>query len=293
MLAHQSATAAPLVCGIDFSVDSRRALVFAANLAGRLQRPLTVVTVIDPLLAEAADLTTGAGRFAADAVRELEALAADCVATAEGEAPRLTVSTETGSPAAALLDLAAREDAFLVAVGAQGLGRGKRLLLGSTTLRLLRRADRPILSVPPTAFDADSVDHVLWGTDLGPVAAQAGLVADQLAVKLSVPLTVVHAVEPVVVPAQWDAVVAKVLDSRRAEAETRVAAVIRSLKSPATAHVRVGKAVEVLGEAGREGRPLIALGLESHDGHRPGTLAYQMLSESKAPVLAVPATPNG
>ena len=51
MLAHQSATAAPLVCGIDFSVDSRRALVFAANLAGRLQRPLTVVTVIDPLLA--------------------------------------------------------------------------------------------------------------------------------------------------------------------------------------------------------------------------------------------------
>ena len=287
-MADRSAATAPLVCGIDFSEDSRRALAFAAALAVRLGQPLTVVSVIDPLLAEAAEVSYGPGRFAADAVRDLEALATGTVDATEGEPPRLTVITETGAPASALLDVASREGAFLIAVGARGLGRGKRLLLGSTTIRLLRRADRPVLAVPPEAVSAADIDHLLWGADLGPVAAQAGKVADRLAIEMGVPLTAVHAVEPVVVPAQWDAIVETALDERRARADERVGALVGSLNAPATAHVRVGPAAEVLGEAARDGHPLIVLGLESHDGHRPGSLAYRILSESHAPVLAVP-----
>ena len=49
-----SATAGPLVCGVDFSPESRRALLYSSALAARLGCRLHVVSAVEPLLAEAA-----------------------------------------------------------------------------------------------------------------------------------------------------------------------------------------------------------------------------------------------
>lgn len=55
----------------------------------------------------------------------------------------------TGAPAQALLDAAADLGADLVAVPSTGKGALERILLGSTTERLLRRSRLPVLVLPP------------------------------------------------------------------------------------------------------------------------------------------------
>jgi nucleotide-binding universal stress UspA family protein len=53
----------------------------------------------------------------------------------------------TGDPAAELEALAAEHAADMVVVGNRGHGRGRRLLLGSVSNRLVHHADRPVLVV--------------------------------------------------------------------------------------------------------------------------------------------------
>ena len=59
-----TAASAPIVCGVDFSADSQRALQCAAALATRLGCPVTLVSAIEPLLAEAATLRGAFDAFA-------------------------------------------------------------------------------------------------------------------------------------------------------------------------------------------------------------------------------------
>jgi nucleotide-binding universal stress UspA family protein len=67
------------------------------------------------------------------------------------EAPagfRLKTVMLRGSPSAALLDLAAREDADLIAAGTRGAGFVQRILIGSVATRLMRHTTRSVLIVP-------------------------------------------------------------------------------------------------------------------------------------------------
>ena len=53
-----------------------------------------------------------------------------------------------GSPAAALIELARKEDVDLVVAGRRGRGGFAELLLGSTTHHLSHHLDRPLVIVP-------------------------------------------------------------------------------------------------------------------------------------------------
>jgi len=66
----------PVVCGIDFSDHSRRALAWARLLADRLGQPLVVVHAVEPVLAEAARLTYGPDALKASIEPELRTFAA-------------------------------------------------------------------------------------------------------------------------------------------------------------------------------------------------------------------------
>ena len=61
----------PILCPIDFSDPSRGALRYAAVAASFAGESLTVLTVNDPLLEQAASMANGAGSLDADALREL------------------------------------------------------------------------------------------------------------------------------------------------------------------------------------------------------------------------------
>jgi hypothetical protein len=99
----------------------------------------------------------------------------------------------------------------LIVAGTQGLGGMRKWLLGSTTERLLRHTQIPVLAVPPdrseanvsTAGGAIEVGRILAATDFSESSLAAVKYAAQLAGHFSAKLILAHVVEPVIVPAQW------------------------------------------------------------------------------------------
>ncbi len=136
-----------VVCGVDFSVVSARALKTAAAIARQGRGRLLVLFVEDPMLLaasraagdrRASALTTAAAleRFVGRALR----------GTPPRPAPRLAVAI--GNPAKEILKVARRHRADLIVLGTRGAGNAARLLLGSTAHAVLRHARIPVLAVP-------------------------------------------------------------------------------------------------------------------------------------------------
>ena len=69
-----------VLCPVDFSDASRGALRYAAALAEHFQASLSVLTVDDPLLAEAAAATWGKGWMSAQTTQQLEAFVKETLA---------------------------------------------------------------------------------------------------------------------------------------------------------------------------------------------------------------------
>ena len=276
----------PVVCGVDFSDDSRRALRWAAFMARTLAQPLLVVHAVEPLLASAAQVHYGADALPATVQPELDAFITGTIDA--GLIVRTTLAA--GEPASTINGTALAEGASVIVVGTQGLGQAGRLWFGSTTLRLLRESTIPVLAIPPgasTRSDAPlRISSIIVGTDFGAAARAAIDAATNLGRLLDVPVTGLHAVPAIAAPARWNTAVASAVDTAVNEARARMAATV-----PAhwTSEVRSGDPARVLVDAASGTDALIVVGLGGvASGQRPGTTAYRVLCDADAPVLAVP-----
>jgi nucleotide-binding universal stress UspA family protein len=289
----------PLLCGVDFSEHSLRALTLAFAMAARLDLPLKVVTVIDPLLAETGEPEFGPGRILADAQRDLNVLVASVVDAASLSAASVASIGVVGSPAPALLRVASTEHGSIIVVGTQGVGWARRLWFGSTTVRLLRAAAVPVLAVP--APDDDTIDpatqphlgfdRVLCGVDFGSASRAAARMAATLSSQLSLPLTLMHVVAPTPVKDAWTGVATSVLNRAVEEGMEQLDAIAAGLNTPVKkTEVKTGEPAEILVEDAATGaRALVVIGLGSVESHaRPGATSSLIISHSKAPVLVVP-----
>jgi nucleotide-binding universal stress UspA family protein len=290
----------PILCGVDFSDQSRRALILAAALASRLDVPLRVATVIDPLLAEAARMEYGPGRLVADTQRDLDAFVQTVVPSGSNLAKSLATRTEVGEPSPMLLEIAANEHVSIVVVGTEGVGWMKRMWFGSTTMRLLRAAAVPILAVParespatgPAAQMDLGFDRLLCGVDFSSASAAAAHLAATLSSRLSVPMILLHIETPTPVKDTWKGIAASVLEQGVEKARRHLETLASELAvRPSAAAVRTGEPAEVLVEQAKTGgRALIVLGLGSSTHARPGATAALVLSHATSPVLAVPSS---
>ena len=277
----------PVLCGIDFSSDSHHAWTMARTLAHQLDRPLLVVTAVDPLLAEAGRAKYGNQFADENAASDLARFLLEGDAVAQD----FTTLVEIGAPAESLLRAAHEHHASLIVVGTRGLGRTKRLFFGSTALKILRSTDRAVLAVPHAAdAHAARFDHIVCGIDFSEPSLNAARAAVELGRCLSAPVHLVHAVARIAVPQTWDALAVSAVDQRVAEATSRLKEVATTLGGATpSVSVQVGDVADVIAEATSEHpSTLIVLGLDGRDGHRPGTHAYRILIEAKAPVMAVP-----
>lgn len=286
---------------VDFSEQSRHAFRWAGALATRFQSRLTVVNVVDPLLAEVARLRLGQNLAKA----ETEPALREFIATAwpDGTEARVQTAFRTpiGDPATAILEAAAADGADLIVMGTQGLSGFQKWLLGSTTERVLRRTHVPVLAVPhakesPAASaDAGRVSRILAATDFSDAAAAAVTMAAELALEFSAQITLAHVVHPLTAGPQWQ----PLLD---ASEETRVGAARAKLRSLAEQIcgaqkcddvVAVARPAEAIGSiAGDRRAEMIVMGLASDQGPfapRPGSIAYRVLCSTTIPVLVVPA----
>jgi nucleotide-binding universal stress UspA family protein len=143
-----------IVCAVDFSPASQRAVDYALQLAQEGDARLTLLHAIEfPLalreVAFSTDVDVEQQHRAAEAeyLRRMRALV---------PAPAriyCTVRTEVseGRPHREILRLAAAEDADLIVMGVQGRGAVNLMVFGSNTHAVIRSAPCSILIVPPHA----------------------------------------------------------------------------------------------------------------------------------------------
>ncbi len=138
-----------ILVGVDGSECGLKALRMAAQLAGPIEAEVTVAYAIAPrAYPEALTLSPQvvAGLVEADHALGLKILG-DAVAAIRKECPTVKAELLVGPPPLALADLAEAQGFDLVAVGCRGMGLVKRVLVGSTSYRLVHVCKRPVLVV--------------------------------------------------------------------------------------------------------------------------------------------------
>ena len=160
--------ARPLLAATDFSAPSRQAVSRAARIAHETGAPLALLHVLpgDALdqLRQWLGLASAPEQAMRDeAARELEGLAARLA-----EAHHLPVQAHCadGPVLDEVLRHAQALDTPLLVLGARGQGFMRRLILGSTAERLMRRSPRPLLVVRQKAHEP--YRRVLVAVDFSP-----------------------------------------------------------------------------------------------------------------------------
>jgi nucleotide-binding universal stress UspA family protein len=294
-----AATPGAVLCPIDFSEPSRGALRHAAVIAAHLGARLTVLTVNDPLLAQAADMVGGQGSLDADAAAETRRFFHD---TFSGQPDGVTTDfrVATGKPDAEILRVARAGSARLIVMSSRGATGIRRLFLGSVTERVLRATTVPILVTPPGDRGPESPDdlkkairRVLVPADLTEAMEDHLRVAARIGMVLGAPLLLVHVVEPVraFVPGHVHA--AHVDIERRDRAEHRLRSLAGTVPPPPRTEVLVvfGEPSEEIAKIAVDRQAgLIVMGLHASaiSGARMGSVTYRVLSVTHSLVLALP-----
>jgi universal stress protein A len=291
-----------LLCPVDFSEQSRHALRWAGALVRRTNGLLTVVSAVDPLLAEAARLRFGLDLVHAETEPALRQFAFETWSDEIAHATNANFDVRVGNSADVILETAARERTGLIVMGTHGLGGVRKWLLGSTTERVLRRTHTPVLAVPPTVTEpvplndaaSGTLGPVLAATDFSDTSARALRWAADLAHEIASPLLLVHVVEPIAVAPQWQAYIEDADQARLADARAHLEKLTKQFAGSVECESLVGSgppADSIASIADQRGASVIVMGLASSQeplGSRPGSIAYRVLCLAKAPVLVVP-----
>ncbi len=286
-------------CPIDFSDSSRGALRYAAIAAAYQGAALTLLTVNDPLLAQAAAMSGGPGSLNADALRELEQFFTD---TFGGRPPevRQQFVIATGKPDVEILRIAAERKANLIVMSSRGATGIRKLFLGSITERVLRATSVPVLVTPPAEAGPNSIEDVrktirriLVPVDLNDAMERIVDAARQIAGILDAPMVLVHVIEPVRAMVPGHTYAANVDSERRGRAEQRLQQLIeRAAPSPRLEPLVVfgEPAEEVAKIAADRQAGLIVMGLHAsaQPGARMGSVTYRVLSVAHVLTLALP-----
>jgi nucleotide-binding universal stress UspA family protein len=292
-----------ILCAVDFSDASRGALRYAAILAERFQARLTVATIDDPLLASI-DIARPSPRAPDDTCRSLERLVAD---TLDPRRPAIDIDyvVGIGRPAIELLRIARDPRVDLIVMSSHGLTGIRKLFFGSTTERVLRETDIPVLVTEPGVHSPSSwtdlvteVNRVLVPVDLLPDTEMQVQNALRIAEMLGVAALITHIIEPARLPPARRRDALHIDAERRARADQVIEAILDSTTAARRPEglVAYGDPAEEIAKIARDRHVgLIVMGLRA-DGSphgRMGSVTYRVLCVSHAAVLALPPPPRG
>lgn len=282
-----------ILCPVDFSEQSREALMWATLIAKRRNSQLTILTVIDPALARLhAD-------FEADpALHEfVDATLSEPVQ----QELKLRIKVEVGNASEKILETCNQEDVDLVVMGTQGLGGLRKRMLGSTTQRVLRGIKKPLLAIPKgvgielesNKTPADYLGRILVATDFLEGSSAAMPWAAELAEDLAVPLVFAHVVQPIVVPRRWRRLIEGVDEQNVADAQRRLERFSAGFGNASTQHdVSLGEPAESIASlAAVHNARMIVMGLNNKADSRtrgPGSIACRVLYNTHVAILVVP-----
>jgi nucleotide-binding universal stress UspA family protein len=191
-----------ILCPVDFSGYSRRALDHAIAIARWYEATVTALHVFSP--APVAAFGPGPVVFEPIVLTTVgrDQLLADTKAFAETEsAPGITIEAvvRDGNTAGEILEQATGMKADLLVIGTHGRSGFERLLLGSVAEKVLRKSNCPVMTVPRRHPDAVPAGPVLYKRILCPVDFSASSLhalkyAISMAQEADGQLTVLHVV---------------------------------------------------------------------------------------------------
>jgi nucleotide-binding universal stress UspA family protein len=189
-----------ILCPVDFSDYSRRALDHAIAIARWYESTITALHVFSPALVA----PYGPGPVIFEPIvlipADRDRLLADTKAFIEAEAaPGVPIEAvvREGNTAGEILDQETKMRADLLVIGTHGRSGFERLVLGSVTEKVLRKARCPVLTVPrrlPDAVPSGPIlfKRILCAVDFSESSMHALKYALSLAQEADGCLTVVH-----------------------------------------------------------------------------------------------------
>jgi nucleotide-binding universal stress UspA family protein len=284
-----------ILCAVDFSIHSRRALQYAVALAKRFRGRVTVLFVNDPLLLAAARQAYGRDTQLVEESRaELSGFVRQVI---RGAKEPITV-VAVGSPASEILAAAKQRRADLVVIGTEGLSGIRRLFFGSTTEQVLQRATIPVLAIPARKTGRNAthgrvaVDEVIVPIDLAGEWQSDAVRGAAIGRMFGVRARLVHVLRPVQTPG-WIRHVGALTERQRVEKATcALQRVTRKLGTGVrvSCSVLLGEPAHEIARLTQRGSPLLVMSLRGTGGvwGRRGAIAYHVLTHSSTPVLGLP-----
>jgi nucleotide-binding universal stress UspA family protein len=275
----------------DFSEVSELALQYALALARRYDARLYLTHIISPdayTLAEPglAEMTYEKMRQAA------EQSIADILISGKLRGVSHELLLHEGTLWPTVEGLIKEHEIDLVVTGTHGRGELKKAVIGSVAEEVFRQASCAVLTVgPQTRKQAPrevDLNDILFATDFGPGAARAAEYAFSLAQEHGARLTVLHAVEE-----KRACTEEEVEQVRRTHIEK-----MKQFMPPGSENwckvdfrVTFGAPVEeIVGQARETNADLVIMGAKTRKtfaGHAPLTVAYNVVTKAKCPVLTV------
>jgi nucleotide-binding universal stress UspA family protein len=189
-----------ILCPVDFSESSTRALAHAAALARWYAAQLTVLHVVptfDPMQVQA-ELGVPV-QIVNPMTREEVVGSMRPFLEQAGVSPDAHLVAEAGDASTTIVDQALTMRADLIVIGTHGRRGFKRLLLGSVTETVLHEAPCPVLTVSPhtaaATSDVVTFKRILCPIDFSPSALQALGFALDLARQADGRVTLLHVFE--------------------------------------------------------------------------------------------------
>jgi len=184
-----------IVVGVDGSAPSNAAVHWAARDAALRNVPLTLVHMLKEFVPTFPQMPmpTGVAVWQEDDGRQVLDQAVK-IAQGAAQADRniaITAELKSSPPVPTLVELS--DDAELVVVGSNGRGAVSRVLLGSVSSAVVRRANCPVAVVRDEEPAHPEQAPVLVGIDCAPVSERALALAFDEASRRGVGLTALHA----------------------------------------------------------------------------------------------------
>jgi nucleotide-binding universal stress UspA family protein len=297
-----------ILCPVDFSRFSRHALEQAVELARELGAGITALHVAG--VAPVTDVVTIGAPIPLEPARlaapQRAALTSELLEFAcEVEAGGLIVRTllNEGHPVAMILKAAQEWPADLIVMGTHGRSGFERLLLGSVTERVLRRAPCPVLTVPNRVFTAKrdlTFSRIICAVDLSPESLRALEAAVSLAARGGPGVEAVHVIELFAeggglrdeLTLDTPSFREELMRSARERLHAAIPETLRA-QAPVVETVTMGKAYkEILRIAADEAADLIVLGVRGRSATDLllfGSTTQHVVRQAQCPVLTVRA----
>jgi universal stress protein A len=290
-----------VLCPVDFSEDSRRALRYAAEVAARGDGLLDVVYVNDPLLIAAAAAALHDRSLVKRSAKQLDEFIDATFTASARRRLRLRSHVATGNPGHEILKAAARRRSDIVVLGTHGLTGAHRLFIGSTTLNVLQHTTMPVLAVPRAAESRPTGPSKPWpgkrivaALELDRGVGHDVDLAARIAVWFGSSVILVHVLADVVAPAWMTADLGAYDAIRSARAQRQLERLVNRGKHAVTTAVRIvsgraGDEIAAVARAERSGLVITALrNRRGWFGASRGSISYHVLTHAASPVLACP-----